>query len=112
MKPRKFSNPDVPQGQGDGGELTEGQKAMLAAKQKKVRRGVSIAPSPKPEGEDEITIEPVEEGASQAAEDEFVAEDAPLNEKPRSGRSAASKPQKAGRVSPPIKPKTSQPNRK
>jgi hypothetical protein len=75
-------NETRPRGQGDKGELTEGQKAMQAAKRKKLRRGVSIAPSNNPDGIDEITIEPDDEGATPSAEAEFVKEDAPLAKKP------------------------------
>ena len=82
MSADKDDNRAKPRGQGDHGELTEGQKALLAAKKKKLRRGVSIAPSNNPEGHDEITIEPDDEGATPDAEAQFVKEDAPLEKKP------------------------------
>ncbi|HYF48314.1 MAG TPA: hypothetical protein VEJ63_02850 [Planctomycetota bacterium] len=64
--------------------LSETQKAFEKAKKKRHRRGVSIAPTTSPGGEDEITIEPEDEGATPAAEAEYVAPDAPLETEPDS----------------------------
>jgi len=65
-------------------QLSETQKAYEKAKKERRRRGVSIAPSNTPGGEDEITIEPEDEGASPEAAAEYIAPDAPLDSPPES----------------------------
>jgi len=75
---------DDPTAPTDWQQLSETQKAYEKAKKKRHRRGVSIAPSDTPGGEDEITIEPEDEGATPEAEEQYVPPDVPLEEPPES----------------------------